>query len=112
LTPGAHDPTTVEGAVESRRRRNAVRALGHLGRFARSAVYDLAVAVAQDADEEVRLESAHALSRLGPAALLAVPGLTAALHDSRASVRAAAAVTLHEIWRAVMGRPEEPFGRS
>jgi hypothetical protein len=39
-----------------------------------------------------------------------VPSLAAALHDPRAALRAAAALTLNEIWKTVVDRREEARG--
>jgi HEAT repeat protein len=98
----------LERAAEPRRRRNAARALGHLG--ARPVVYDLAMAAVEDRDDSVRRESAHALRRLGPVATSAIPYLSAALRDPSPAVRSEAASTLNAIWNAMIGSGEEGRG--
>jgi HEAT repeat protein len=118
MKPRAHDPATADllqralaKAREGRRRRNAARALGHLGPLARHTVYDLAACALDDVDPEVRHECVHALARLGPVAMSAIPQLAAALRDSAPRVRAEAAVTLTTIWNAMVGAQERVLGR-
>jgi len=118
MKPRAHDPATADllqralaKAREGRRRRNAARALGHLGPLARHTVYDLAACVLDDPDPGVRRECAHSLARLGPVAMSAIPQLAAALRDPSPSVRAEAAVTLTAIWNAMTGAREGVLGR-
>jgi HEAT repeat protein len=98
---------TLERAEEPRRRRNAARALGHLGPVARPAVYDLATAAVEDRDEAVRRESARALRRIGKTSASAFPYLTTALRDRSPSVRIEAASTLNAISNAMVGREED-----
>jgi HEAT repeat protein len=112
-----HDPQilralveALERAAEPRRRRNAARALGHLGALARPVVHDLAMAAVEDRDDGVRGESAHAIRRLGPVAASAIPYLSAALLDPSPSVRSEAASTLNAIWNAMIGSGEERCG--
>ena len=109
MKPRAHDPTTANllqralaQAGEGRRRRNAARALGHLGPLARHTVYDLAASALDDPDPDVRRECVHSLARLGAVATSAIPHLTAALRDPSPWVRAEAAVTLTAIWNAMV----------
>jgi HEAT repeat protein len=118
MKSGARDPATADllqaalaRAREARRRRNAARALGHLGPLARHTVYDLAAAALDDPDPAVRRECVHSLGRLGPVATSAIPHLAAALRDLSPLVRAEAAVTLTAIWNAMVGAPEGPLGR-
>lgn len=100
----------LERSAEPRRRRNAARALGHLGALARPVVYDLAMAAVEDRDDSVRGESARALRRLGPVAKSAIPYLSEALRDASPSVRSEAASTLNAIWNAMVGSGEEGRG--
>ena len=100
----------LERSAEPRRRRNAARALGHLGALARPVVYDLAIAAVEDRDIDVRRESAHALRRLGPVATAAIPYLSAALRDTSPGVRSEAARTLNAIWNAMISSGDEPLG--
>jgi len=113
----AHDPTTLghlvkalAGERDGRRRRNAARALGHMGPLARDAVYDLAAAL-EDVDNCVRSECAHALGRIGPGATSAIPHLASALRDPCPMVRAEAAATLTAIWNAMVEARQGAFGR-
>lgn len=80
-----------------RQRRNAARALAHLGVLSRSAVYELARALT-DPDATVRLDAARALERLGPAALCAAPSLADASGDHVPEVRAAVEDALRALW--------------
>ena len=112
-----HDPRilrvlveALERSAEPRRRRNAARALGHLGALARPVVYDLAIATVEDRDDGVRRESARALRRLGGLATSAIPYLSEALRDPSPGVRAEAASTLNAIWNAMIGAGEEGRG--
>lgn len=111
MKPSAHEPATADllqralaRGGDGRRRRNAARALGHLGPLARHSVYDLAVSALADPDPAVRRECVHALARLGPVAASAIPHLASALCDSSPSVRVEAALTLTTIWNAMVGR--------
>jgi len=118
LKPRAHDPAMADllqwsliEAPQARRRRNAARALGHLGPLARHTVYDLAASALGDPDCDVRRECARSLARLGPVATSAIPHLAAALRDPSSWVRAEAAVTLTAIWNAMTGAEErDPRG--
>ena len=118
MKPSAHEPATADllqlalvQAREVRRRRNAARALGHLGPLARHTVYDLAASALDDPDPDVRRECVHSLARLGPVAMSAIPQLAAALRDVSPLVRAEAAVTLTAIRNAMVGAPERVLGR-
>jgi HEAT repeat protein len=53
-----------------------------------------------DPDQGLRLEAARALGKLGPAAVVAVPGLTAALQERNLKLRLAAATALGSIGAA------------
>jgi len=53
-----------------------------------------------DPDQGMRLEAARALGKLGPAAAVAVPGLTAALKERNLKLRLAAATALGSIGAA------------
>jgi HEAT repeat protein len=118
MKPRPHEPATADllqlalaQAQQARRRRNAARALGHLGPLARHTVYDLAASALGDPDPDVRYECVRALARLGPVATSAIPHLAAALRDLSPRVRAEAAVTLTSIWNAMTGPREEVLGR-
>jgi HEAT repeat protein len=113
MKPGPHEPATADllqlalaRAQEARRRRNAARALGHLGPLARHTVYDLAASAIDDPDPDVRYECIRSLARLGPVAMSAIPHLAIALRDLSPRVRAEAAVTLSSIWNAIAGPRE------
>lgn len=93
---------------DARRRRNAARALAHLGVLSRAAVYELSRALT-DPSPEVRLEAARALGRLGPAALCAAPSLSDAAADEVAEVRAAVDEVLRGLWSELQRASCEPI---
>lgn len=74
-------------------RQNAIWGLANLGSEAAGIVPDLLSAVQSDYDEEVRVEAARALGRIGSQPGV-VKGLTQALKDSKTSVRIEAAKAL------------------
>lgn len=85
------DPLQELAAKEPARRRAAAKALGLRGKA--DAVPALAAAL-KDADDEVRINAALALAKLGPAARLALAPLAEALRDPDGNVRAAALAAL------------------
>ena len=91
----------------ARRRRNAARALAHLGVLSRAAVYELSRALT-DPSAEVRLEAARALGRLGPAALCAAPSLSDAAADDVPEVRAAVDGALRALWSGLQQAASAP----
>lgn len=82
-------------------RRNSVEALGTLGIQGHAAAQNATVAALvdglQDDDGQVRFTSALSLTRLGPTAEAAIPGLQTALQDENRYVRANAADALNRI---------------
>jgi RNA polymerase sigma factor (sigma-70 family) len=76
-------------------RQRAIALLGGLGKGARDAVPDLAVALQHDPNQGLRLEIADALGSIGPAAKEAIPALTEVVNSypqSELSARAAKAL--------------------
>ena len=75
-------------------RRVAVHALGAIGSQADAAVPELSTMMLEDPNREVRIESALALTKMGPALSSTVPALTQALSDPEPGVRMNAVLAL------------------